>query len=129
MNPLDVQAMLAHFQKPTFQQRFMIKIGEQFKYVPAKEVAYFMAEAGIVLLVTQNNRQMAIDYKLEELEKLVDPKDFFRLNRSFISHIESIQSIRTHFNSRLKVELNPSAKSPVIISRDRVSLFKQWMNS
>ena len=127
--PLDVQALLTHFQKPKFQQRFMIKIGEQYKYVSVNEIAYFMAEGGIVLLVTQTNRQMAVDYKLEELDKLVDPKDFFRLNRSYISHIQSIQSIRTHVNSRLKVELTPPVPSPVIISRDRVSLFKQWMNS
>jgi DNA-binding LytR/AlgR family response regulator len=65
---------------------------------------------------------------LDELEGMVDPKLFFRLNRQYLSKLESIESITSYFNGKLKIQLSPSVAEEVLVSRERASDFKQWLN-
>ena len=129
----DWQALLAQVQaaqgqKPVYQQRFLVKIGEQYRSVPVTEVAYVMAADGFVLLVEQGGRQYPVDFKVEELAERLDPQRFYRINRKYIVSVESIGKIHSWFNSRLKLDLQPPSDAEVIVSRERVSDFKAWLN-
>jgi DNA-binding LytR/AlgR family response regulator len=68
-----------------------------------------------------------VDYTLEELESLVDPLRFFRLNRQFIAQITAIQKIHTYFNGKLIVELRPETAQEVLVSREKAPAFKAWL--
>jgi DNA-binding LytR/AlgR family response regulator len=80
-------------------------------------------------LVATDGRQYLVDYKLEELESLVDPLNFFRLNRQFIARIDAIQKIHTYFNGKLKIELHPQTSQEVVVSRDKAPAFKAWLET
>ena len=68
----------------------MVKLGEHIKSITTDKVAFFYAEGRNVYLVTDENRKFIIDFKLEDLEEMLDPKVFFRANRSFILNIDGI---------------------------------------
>jgi DNA-binding LytR/AlgR family response regulator len=68
-----------------------------------------------------------VDYTLEQLDKLLNPEHFFRLNRQFIAHLSAIQEIHTYFNGKLKLELYPKATDEVVVSRDKAGTFKTWL--
>jgi DNA-binding LytR/AlgR family response regulator len=70
-----------------------------------------------------------IDYSLDELITLLNPKNFFQLNRQFISSIKSIKDIHTYFNGKLKISLNPMVEEEVLVSRERASEFKKWLDA
>ncbi len=70
-----------------------------------------------------------IEYSIEKLMSLLDPKQFFQINRKFILSLEAIQKIEPYFNSRLILTLNPSTKEEVIVSRERVGAFKEWLDA
>lgn len=125
----DWSAMLTELRPPQmeYQQRFLIKLGAQYRSLPIDQVAYIMAAEGLVFLVSHEGRQYPIDYKVEELAERLNPSHFFRINRKFIIHIDSITHIHTWFNSRLKLDLQPSPNVEVIVSRERVSGFKEWL--
>ena len=125
----DLRGLIQALRPQQYQERFLIRVGDQLKYVSIGEVAYFMAESRLVLLVTNQGRQFPVDYKIEDLESMVDPRSFYRLNRKFLARLESIQKIHTYFNSRLKIDLQPAPDVEVIISREKVNGFKQWLNS
>lgn len=126
--PIDIASMMAAL-KPKGQERFMVKVGEQFKYILTENIRFFMAEAGMVLLVTHSGQQLPVDFNLDQIEQRLNPRQFFRINRKFLVRLESIQKIHTYFNSRLKLELQPAPDKEVIVSRERVSAFKNWLNS
>jgi DNA-binding LytR/AlgR family response regulator len=92
------------------------------------DVAYFHAEDNEVFMISKENRKMIIDYSLDQLEQLLDPWQFYRLNRSYIANIESIGKIHKYFSSRLKVELIPVTDDTVLISRVKVPDFLNWMD-
>ncbi|MFP4091801.1 MAG: LytR/AlgR family response regulator transcription factor [Cyclobacteriaceae bacterium] len=115
---------------PEYKQRFLLRIGDQYISKPSDEIAFFYAEGKITFACLKNGgKKYILDYPLEKLEaELLDPRKFFRINRKFIVHIDAIAEIRTYVNGRLKVYAQPLCQLDMIVSRERVSDFKDWLN-
>ncbi len=122
-----IEELIKSISKPDYKERFMVKSGQNLGYVHANDILYAFADEGLVFLITQDGKKQNIDHKIEELQNLLDPKDFFRVNRKFIVHIKAIQKIHTWFNSRLKLDLLRGDEHEVIVSRERVADFKNWL--
>ena len=128
-NPESLMQLMQNIQQPKpFRQRFLIKQGKDFIYLPIAEVAYVYSEEGMTFLITTANKRHLLDTTLDTLEKEVDPNEFFRISRKQIVHISSVTKIYSYFNHRLKVELQPSSKVEAIVSRERVKAFKNWLD-
>lgn len=123
-----IQDLIAQMTQKTYKERFLVKIGQQLSYVNVKDIAYFYAEEGLVHALEYSNKRNILDFTLDQLEGILAPKHFFRINRKMIINLAAIAKIYTYFNSRLKLDLTPAAKIEVIVSRDRVSDFKQWLD-
>lgn len=115
-------------QKKRFKERFLIKKGDQFLYVQEKDIAYFYSESSLSFLVSQTGQKYVYDSKLDELVDQLDPHYFFRINRKFIIHEQSIKKISNYFNGRLKLDLSPQIKEDVIVARERSGDFKKWLD-
>ncbi len=111
-----------------FKDRFMVKTGDQVKFINTNSVAYFKADDTVTYLYTTDEKRYIIDYKLEQLSCLLDDQLFFRITRSYITQINSINKISKHFNGRLKISLNPDAKEDIYISRARANEFLKWLD-
>jgi DNA-binding LytR/AlgR family response regulator len=111
-----------------YKNRFMVKMGENIVSVKTEDIAHFVAEDGIVLLATKNEKRYPVDYTLDQLDTFVDPKNFFRINRKVLVNINSIQKISTYFNSRLKISGTNLSDDDCIVSRERMNDFKQWLD-
>lgn len=110
-----------------FKKRFLIKIGEQFQTVEASEVSHFYFSEGSTYLVNKTGKELPIDFSLDHLEQMLNPLEFFRVNRKTIISISSILHIHTYFNSRLLLKLK-NYEEDVIVSRERVQAFKNWID-
>jgi two-component system, LytTR family, response regulator LytT len=128
-NCLDRVARSLEKLNRQYKTRFLVKFGQHLQYKSTDEVAYFYAEGKTVYLVTHTNRRYVVEYTLEELEEVLDPNVFFRPNRKYIVRIESVKDIQVHPNSRLKIFLNPAVSSGIIVSRERVPQFKEWIDN
>lgn len=122
-----IEELIRSISKPTYRERFMVKSGQSLGYVLASDVLFAFADEGLVFLITQDGKKHHIDHKIEELQSMLNPNDFFRVNRKFIININSIQKIHTWFNSRLKLDLLRGDEHEVIVSRERVADFKNWL--
>jgi len=123
-----IESLISSMTQKDYKERFLVKIGQQLTYITINDIGYFYSEDGIVHVKNKSGKHHILDYTLDQLEKLLDPKLFFRINRKFITSIESINKIHTYFNSRLKLELLPRTDLEVIVSRDRVGDFKSWLD-
>lgn len=127
--PHSMQKLVDAVQKnKTYKNRILVKSGDTFMSVDMSEVAYFYAQERVAFVVTTQNRRHIIDYTLETLEPLLDPRQFFRITRGCIASIGSIHSVSKYFNSRLKVTIKPSPEIELLISRVRVSDFLKWLD-
>ena len=119
---------LIESRSPNYKTRFMVKLGEQIHSIKIEEVIHFIAEDGIVLLVNQQGKRYPLDYTMEQLEQLLDPQIFFRINRKVLVHQDAIEKIGTFFNSRLKIHSPYLSEEASVVSRERVQEFKTWLD-
>ena len=112
---------------PRYRQRFLVSTGEQLLPVPVAEVAYFFTTHEVVYLVRRDGRRFVVDYKLDQLEKLLDPATFFRVNRQYLVPLPSVSKIYTYLGGKLKLELCPAAPDEVLVSRERAPVLKRWL--
>lgn len=125
---LLMQQMSSQIRQPSYKTRFMVKTGDHLHSINSSEIDYLYSENKIVWLRHQNGRKYLIDYTLEQLEDMLDPQNFYRINRKYIVSIGAIKSVAAYTNSRLKVLLKePPDKEDVLISREKVETFKAWL--
>lgn len=123
-----VQNLINIRPQSTFKTRFMVKLGENIVSIKTDEIDHFKAEDGIVLLVNQLGKRYPVDYTMDQLEPLLDPAVFFRINRKAYVNIENVKKVGQFFNSRLKVSTNHLDGDDAVVSRERVGNFKEWLN-
>jgi DNA-binding LytR/AlgR family response regulator len=117
-----------HLLTNNYKQRFVIKVGEHIRSVPAENILYFYSMEKATFLNTMDDHNYIIDFSLEQVENMVDPEFFFRINRKYMITIDSILDIITDSNSRLKIELKHSDDQDVIVAREKVKQFKKWLD-
>ena len=112
----------------TSKKRFLIKSGDNYSTIVNSDIAYLSSDEGITTATLFNKQKHIVDYSIVDLSKLMDSHSFFNINRKIIINIESVVKINSWFNSRLKIELNPPPTDEVIVSRERVKFFKEWLD-
>jgi DNA-binding LytR/AlgR family response regulator len=128
-NQLNYAELITHYANSSaFKTRFLVKSGLHLISIEKGQIAYFMKD-GILLLVTHDNHRYAINFSLDELEKCLNPDDFFRINRKLIIHRNSIRKVTSYFKGKLKIELVPTYESEIIVSQERASLLKKWLGA
>ncbi|WBO82884.1 LytR/AlgR family response regulator transcription factor [Hymenobacter yonginensis] len=110
-----------------YKTRFLVRHGEQLLPLPATQVAWFQSRHETTTLVAQDGRRFVVDYTLEQLESLLDPRQFFRLNRQFLAQLPAVQRLHPHFNGKLLLELHPAPSEEVLVSREKAGALKQWL--
>lgn len=124
----DFRQLMYEFRNQ-YKSRFLIKIGERYRSVPAGEISHFHINERSVFLNDRQGIDYGIDYSLEQLQTMLDPRKFFRINRECIVNIESITLMYSYSSSRLQLTLKDKEKSDLfVVSRDKVTEFKKWID-
>lgn len=112
----------------TLQSRFLVYVKDFLKSIEVKDIAYFYFEEKVTYVVTTKNEKYMIHRTLSQLEDKLDKNRFFRINRMYLISYESIIKIEPYLGNRLIVFLKPDASIKNIVSREKVSEFKSWLN-
>ncbi|WP_420151051.1 LytR/AlgR family response regulator transcription factor [Spirosoma sp.] len=125
----DLIRQLSQHQQPavTYRERFLVHMGQRLLPIETPEVAYFYSTNKLTFLKTHADNQYMLNYSLDELEKMLDPRQFYRANRQFIVSHKAVQKLHLYFNSKLKLDLRPATEEDVLISREKAMAFRQWL--
>lgn len=112
-----------------YRQRFMIRLGEHIKSLPVTDIAYCYSSQKATFARTFKGQNYPLDYNLDSLETMLDPKDFFRINRQYIINHKAIDDMRAYTKARVVVKLQPPVEESPIVSSERAADFKQWLGA
>ena len=126
---LDIVTRAGAPQDKEYKKRFIVKTGEKFVIIPVEELAYCFSEDKSTYAVSKNGSRRLLDYSLDTVQEMLDPKSFFRISRSCIVSINAIENISKHLGTRLKLQLNPRTDEEVVVSRSRTSDFLEWLDN
>lgn len=118
INPLD----------RNYKKRFTIRVGQHLRIVETESVECFYSEHKATYLYTSEKKNYLLDHTLEQLEEELDPVKFFRVSRKFIINVDAISDIISYTNSRLQIKLNHFNEQDIIVSREKVKHFKNWLS-
>jgi len=128
--PAEIHQLIASLTKEkAYKTHFLIPI-KGCKLIPllAKDIACIFIEDGLVKVKTTDGKSYIFEHTLDELAGLLNPSDFFRANRQFIISRNSIKEVDFYFNNRLSVNLKVSVPEKILISKVRVSEFREWFS-
>ncbi len=111
----------------SYQERIVVKYGQKIKTIEIINAAYFYTAEKVVFLCTKDGSNYPIDFNLDNLESMLDPKYFYRINRQFIINIGAIKEMFSYSKSRVKILLDPPSSIETIVSTDRSGKFKSWL--
>lgn len=126
---LDIVSKVGNQTEKEYKKRFIVKAGEKIVIIPVDDIAYCYSEDKSTYAVCRNGTRRLLDYSLDTVQEMLDPKLFFRISRSCIVSINSIENISKHLGTRLKLQLNPKADEDVVVSRSRTSDFLEWLDN
>lgn len=111
----------------TYRSRFLVKHLQKFVPVEVADIAYFWSEGRVNFFKTKTGQKYLVEYTMEEIESMLDPRSWFRVSRQFIVSVPSVAEIHPYFNNRLLLHLSPKEPEEVTVSRERVGDFKVWL--
>ncbi|MEE0864929.1 MAG: LytTR family DNA-binding domain-containing protein [Alistipes sp.] len=112
-----------------YKKRFTVRTGEKIIIIPVEEIAYCYSKDKSTYAVNRNGKQRLLDYSLDTVQEMLDPKIFFRISRSYIVSINSIENISKYLGTRLKLQIAPHTDDEVVVSRSRTSDFLDWLDN
>lgn len=127
LNFEDIKKLLVNPIDRKYKKRFTIKVGQHLKIVSIDDIECFYSENKATYIHTSANRSCLLDGALELVQSELDPEKFFRVNRTFIVQLSAIKDIVAYTNSRLKIILQSYNEAEIIVSRERVKDFKNWI--
>ena len=127
-SPSDNIEQLKQLFHKEYKHRFMVKVGNQFRSFNVEDIAFFKSHEGMIFLHTHAGQSYPIEYTIDQLENILNPIHFFRVNRKFMVSVKSVVEIHSYFNSRLLLKLLPKEEEQIIVSRERTTNFKKWLD-
>ena len=128
--PNDLAAKLAGMVDEITRKhksRFLVSVGPHLRTINTFDIECFYSMEKSTFMVERNGKHYDIEYSLDQLEKLIDPLQFFRVNRKFLVNRDYVADIVIYSISRLKLKLTNYAPDDLLVSQKRVSEFKKWL--
>tara|TARA_R110001592_G_scaffold243783_1_gene504795 strand:- start:30942 stop:31694 length:753 start_codon:yes stop_codon:yes gene_type:complete len=113
--------------KPSYKERFLVSTGERLKTIKSSDISYFFAQGKHCFISDNTGREYLIDRNLKDLMEQLDPKSFFQINRQIIVNLNYIEEMHTYSKSRLKIRMQPASSQEMIVSVERSSRFRAWL--
>jgi two-component system, LytTR family, response regulator LytT len=126
---IDIRKLLETIenQNNKFKKRFVVTISGKIKVVETDDVAFFYSKEKNTFLCSREGRHYPIEFSLDQLENILNPEIFFRVNRQYIVQYKNIAGIDILSKSRIKIKTNPQAEDEILISSTKTSDFRQWL--
>jgi two-component system response regulator LytT len=109
-------------------RRIIIRRANEYVLFKTDDIAYFFLENKTCYMV---DRLQGIKYlipkSLRDLTMALDPADFYRINKKYLVHIESLRKFKLCVAGRIEVELYPATREKVFINQVRMQDFKKWV--
>ncbi len=126
-SPRILEEIVSSLKRKSFKDRFLVKVGTHLRVVETPDILYFYSLQKGTYLKLNDGKDYVLDQSLEQIELLVDPMAFFRINRKYLVALKSISDVITYSNSRLKLKVQHPIDDEFLVAREKVKDFIEWL--
>jgi len=114
---------------PAGKQSFLVFKNQKYLTVPTKNIAFFYVKYESSTMMCFDGREYSVNHSLEQIQQLLAPEQFFRLNRQYLINFHAIKEVELYFARKLLVTLFVSTPDQLLVSKEKVSDFLHWMEN
>jgi len=111
----------------TYRRRLILKQRNEYLALPVDQVAYLTTEHKLCVVVRHDETRHLYDATLNELERELDPAQFFRTGRQYILSIDAVTGFEPAGRGRYEVHVQPRPGRPVLVGSKRAKDFLAWL--
>lgn len=128
--PFDINSLIASIaaKETSYKKRFLINMGSKIKSIEIHDIALFFVLEKSTFLTTTEGKNYPVDFSLDKLEVMVDPDQFFRINRQAIVSYSAIKNISVYSKSRIKIDINQKNDIDLLVSTHKSHAFREWLD-
>ncbi|NQU84698.1 MAG: response regulator transcription factor [Mariniphaga sp.] len=127
VTPKILEEIVSSLKNKNYKERFLVKVGTHLRIVDVKDILYFYSFQKGTFIKCTDGKDYLIDQSLELIEEIVDPVLFFRINRKYLIALSAIKDVVAYSNSRLKLKAKNANEDDFLVAREKVKLFKSWL--
>lgn len=109
------------------KKRFVVTAGKQIKSIETKNIICFYSLEKATFLMDTEKRSYDINYFLGQLEKILNPSKFFRVNRKYMINIDHILDMVYYSKRKIRIRMKGLDEEEIFVSRNRINDFKNWL--
>jgi len=123
-----LEKLMAQMLPKSYRTRFLLPFRDGYRKINVEDIAFFYSHLNINYAHLFKEEEVVVPQTLETLEQELDPKEFFRVNRQYIVHVNAIEKVHNYFNGKLKLQLKNCNDDEILVSRTKAPLFKTWLD-
>lgn len=124
-----VKSLVNPGQSVRYKEKFIVNMRNQYMPVNTRDIACFVKEALNYIYLFNGDKHLLDFTTLDEVEELLDPRQFYRANRQYIINVDAIQAVKPMENAKLNIRLKePNHKFEIDMSREKAPVFKKWLD-
>lgn len=127
ITPEILQQITASLKTKSYKERFLVKVGTHLRVAETTDILYFYSLQKGTFLKLNDGKDYVLDNTLEQVEEMIDPAQFFRINRKYLVSLKSITDVVAYSNSRLKLKVMQPIDDEFLVAREKVKEFKDWL--
>ena len=118
-----------NFSDTTGKKGFLVFKNNKYITIQTDDIAFFYICDEVTTIVTVTQEEYGISQSLEELHKVLNPKQFFRINRQYLISYSAVKEVEHYFARKLIVKLNVSTPEQLVVGKEKAVLFLNWLDN
>ncbi len=114
--------------KKNYKSCFLVPERDKLIPLSTSNIAYIYIDTKTVKTIALDEHVYYMSQTLDEIMSQLNPYDFFRANRQFIVARKAIKDITVWIGNKLSLNLLVKVPEKIIISKAKVSEFKEWFS-
>ena len=113
----------------TGKSSFLVFKHNKYFIVPTENIAFFYVKYETSTIVCFDRLEYFLNYSFENIQALLNNKQFFRLNRQYLVNFHEVKEVEHYFARKLLVNLIVPAQDKLLVSKEKLSGFLHWLDN
>jgi DNA-binding LytR/AlgR family response regulator len=128
-NLSNLEDILAKLSAPPGKNNFLVFKNNKYLNVHTEDIAYFYVKNESSVIMCFDQQEFNVRHSLEQIRSLLSDKQFFRLSRQYLISFDAVKEVEHYFARKLLVNLVVPAQQKLLVSKEKVNSFLNWLDN
>lgn len=125
----DLECLLKKIGIDDGKKSFLVFKNNKYTTVQTEQIAFFYIRNETPTIMTFQTQEYSLSQSLDQVQSLISPKQFYRLNRQYLINFNAIKEVEHYFARKLFVRLTIATPDKLLIGKEKTTAFLNWLEN